>query len=119
MPGMPAAPPPCGLLLRNDNRSVRFSLFPQPHCYCVSRIRFEEMVDALSDRALVQSFTEKLGHKHVRHLLDLIPATRMSFHTHAQSAKFFDPSPHSGSSHANFARDLRSANYDHSVVGKQ
>src|ERR1700682_5992468 len=77
------------------------------------------MVDALSDRALVQSFVEKLRYKHVSYLLNLVAAPGNSFHANAQGTKFFNPTPNSRAGNADFARDLRSADHNHRVVGKQ
>src|SRR6266481_7338221 len=119
MPGMPAASAPSRLFLRDDESSVGLTLLPKPHGDGVGRIRFEKMVDALADRALMQTLAKELRHEHVRHLLDLIPVPGMPFHANAQAAKFFDPAPHGEARHADFSRDLRSADHNQGVVGEQ
>src|SRR5260221_12222274 len=76
------------------------------------------MVDALTERALVQTSAKKLRHEHIRNLLDLIAGARMPFDANAQIAEFFDPAPDGRACHADFASNFRPADHDHRVVGK-
>ena len=67
----------------------------------------------------LQPLAQKFRRQNVGHFLDLVAAARMALHVNAQRAEFFDPAPYGGAGHADFARDLRAADDDHGVVGKQ
>ena len=119
MPDVPGPAAPGRLFLGDDEGSVRFSLFPKAHGNGIGRIRLEEMVDALAKWALRQPFAEKLRRQHIGHFLDLVAAARMALYLDAERAEFFDPAPYGEAGDADFAGDLRPADHDHGVVGKQ
>ena len=115
----PARPAPRRLLLRDDDRSVRFPALAQRHGDGVGRIDFEEMVDAFSERPRMQPPVQQLRRENIGHFFDLIAGARMALHADAQRAQFFNPAPHGAARHADFAGDFRAADDDHRVVGEQ
>src|SRR4029077_20746635 len=119
VPHVPGAPSPRRLLFSDHNRSMRFTTLPESHRDGVGRVNLEEMEDAFSEGAGMESLVQNLRREDVGTPLDLIAGARMALHANAERAQFFDPIPYSAARHANFAGDFGAANDDHGVVGEQ
>src|ERR1700733_3634885 len=77
------------------------------------------MINAPRERCAVKPVAQELRRQDIRRPLDVISRRRVSLHAHAEFAQFLDPAPDLLPRHANFFRNLRSADHNRRVLGQQ
>ena len=110
---------PRRLLFREHYSSVRLACFTQAHCNSIGRVHFEEMIDPPGKRRAVESMAQQLRNQNVGRALDVVAGAGVSLNAYAQLAQRLNPAPHLLPRHANFFGDLRAADDDGRILGKE
>src|SRR6202040_1445540 len=113
------AAPSGGLFFGENDGAVGLAGFAELHGHSVGRIDFEEVIDAAREGRPRELTAEELRREDIGNALNMVAGGGMSFHADAQSAQVFDPAPELLAGDADLLGDLRAADDDGGIFGKE
>src|SRR5277367_912637 len=95
MPHAAGAAPSGGLLLCDDNRTLRLAGFPEFHGDAIGGIDFEEMKDTLPEQTALEALVQQIRSDDVVNFFEKIPGARLALYFDVKRAQTLHPPPHS------------------------